>query len=99
VSELLREFSDCFAWEYTEMLGLSRELVEHALPIKPGFRPYRQPPRNYNSELMGRIKEEIEQLLKHILLDHVGMPIGSPISCLLRRKVPRKLECVWTFGI
>jgi hypothetical protein len=46
------------------MSGLSCELVEHALPIKPGFRTYMQPPRNYNPELMDRIKEEIEQLLK-----------------------------------
>jgi hypothetical protein len=46
------------------MSGLSCELVEHALPIMPGFRTYMQPPRNYNPELMDRIKEEIEQLLK-----------------------------------
>jgi hypothetical protein len=46
------------------MSGLSCELVEHALPIKPGFRTYMQPPRNYNPELMDRIKEEIERLLK-----------------------------------
>jgi hypothetical protein len=25
---LLKEYSDCFAWNYTEMLGLSREIVE-----------------------------------------------------------------------
>ena len=33
--ELLKEYVDCFAWEYHEMPGLSRELVEHRLPIKP----------------------------------------------------------------
>jgi hypothetical protein len=38
VCDLLREFRDCFAWDYTEMPGLSRELVEHRLPIKHGFR-------------------------------------------------------------
>jgi hypothetical protein len=61
---LLREFVDCFAWAYTDMSGLSRELVEHTLPIKWGFRPHKQPTRNFNSELLGRIKEEVEQLLK-----------------------------------
>jgi hypothetical protein len=55
---------DCFAWAYTDMSGLSRELVEHTLPIKWGFRPHKQPTRNFNSELLGRIKEEVEQLLK-----------------------------------
>jgi hypothetical protein len=40
VCDVLREFIDCFAWSYTEMPGLSLDLVEHRLPIKPGFRPY-----------------------------------------------------------
>ena len=38
---LLKEYVDCFAWSYTEMPGLSRDLVEHRLPIKKGFRPYK----------------------------------------------------------
>jgi hypothetical protein len=46
------------------MLGLGRELVEHRLPIKPGFKPYRQPPRNYDHALHARIKEEVDRLLK-----------------------------------
>jgi hypothetical protein len=41
VRQLLMEFVGYFAWEYTEMLGLCRELVEHQLPIKEGFRPHR----------------------------------------------------------
>jgi hypothetical protein len=31
---LMNEFIDCFAWEYTEMSGLSHEVVEHTLSIK-----------------------------------------------------------------
>ncbi len=38
--ELLKEYRDCFAWEYYEMPGLSRSIVEHRLPIKPGYKPY-----------------------------------------------------------
>jgi hypothetical protein len=37
VCKLLKEFVMCFAWEYTEMPRLDKELVEHCLPIKPGF--------------------------------------------------------------
>jgi hypothetical protein len=39
--KLLKLYMCYFAWDYTEMLGLSRELVEHRLPIKVGFRPYK----------------------------------------------------------
>ena len=38
--KLLKEYIYYFAWEYSEMPGLSRDLVEHRLPIKAGFRPY-----------------------------------------------------------
>ena len=34
---LLKEYIDCFACNYNEMPGLSRELVEHRLSIKKGF--------------------------------------------------------------
>ena len=38
---LLKEYKDCFAWEYHEMPGLDRTLVEHRLQIKEGARPIR----------------------------------------------------------
>jgi hypothetical protein len=39
--KLLKEYKDCFSWDYSEMPGLDRSIVEHRLPIKPGFRPYK----------------------------------------------------------
>jgi hypothetical protein len=56
---LLIEYSDCFAWSYIEMSDLSRELVEHWLPIKPGFRPFKQRSRSFCPDLVTRIKDEI----------------------------------------
>jgi hypothetical protein len=50
---LLKEYSDCFACNYTKMSGLSREIVEHRLPIKSGFRPF-----------VPRIKDKIHRLLE-----------------------------------
>ncbi|CAL8174635.1 unnamed protein product [Prunus armeniaca] len=44
MEELLRDFKDCFAWDYTEKPGLSRDLVEHRLPSMEGFKPFKQPP-------------------------------------------------------
>jgi hypothetical protein len=48
VLELLRRYVNFFAWNYTEMPGLGRDLVEHCLPIKSGFRPYKQHVWNFN---------------------------------------------------
>jgi hypothetical protein len=60
---LLKEYSDCFAWNYTEMSGLSREIVEHRLPIKSGFRPFMERARTFRPDLLPRIKDEIHRLL------------------------------------
>src|SRR5688572_16952001 len=61
---LLKEYSDCFSWNYTEMPGLSREIVEHRLPIKSGFRPFKQRARTFRPDLLPRIKDEIHRLLE-----------------------------------
>jgi hypothetical protein len=61
---LLKEYSDCFAWNYTEMPGLSRKTVEHRLPIKSGFRPFKQKARTFRPDLIPRIKDEIHRLLE-----------------------------------
>ena len=36
--KLIKEYKDYFAWEYYEMPGLDRSIVEHHLSIKPGYR-------------------------------------------------------------
>jgi hypothetical protein len=60
----LKKYVDCFAWNYIEMSGLSQELVEHRLPIKDGFKPYKQYPRRFNSTIYDQVKEEINRLLQ-----------------------------------
>jgi hypothetical protein len=64
LNDLLKEFPNCFAWNDTEMPELGRDLVEHTLLIKKGFRPRKQPARNYNPNLVARIKEEVKWLLE-----------------------------------
>jgi hypothetical protein len=39
---LWKEYSDCFAWDYTEMPRLDRSIIEHRLPLKKGFQPFQQ---------------------------------------------------------
>ncbi|XP_050229217.1 uncharacterized protein LOC126678356 [Mercurialis annua] len=59
---LLIEFRDCFAWSYDEMSGLDPDIAEHKLPLKSGFRPFRQPPRRMSREVDTLIQDEIKRL-------------------------------------
>jgi hypothetical protein len=59
---LLKEFRDCFAWEYYEMSVLDRSIVEHQLPIKPRYRSFKQAPRRIKPKIMEDVKIEITRL-------------------------------------
>jgi hypothetical protein len=53
---LLKEYSDCFAWDYTKMPG--------SVPLKKGFRPFQQQARQMRTEVLEEVKKEIEKMLE-----------------------------------
>jgi len=44
------------------MSSLDRKLVEHRLPIKPGYKPFKQAPRRIKPKVMANVKIEITRL-------------------------------------
>ena len=63
-SELIDEFSNTFAWSYDELKGITREMVEHRIPLIPRAKPVRQKESRRNPQLQLLIKEELERLLQ-----------------------------------
>jgi hypothetical protein len=70
--ELLKAYTCYFTWDYTEMPRLSRELIEHRLPIKARSIPYKQGSWNFKPEIIRRVKEEVISFL----YGHVATQIG-----------------------
>nr|KYP61440.1 Transposon Ty3-I Gag-Pol polyprotein [Cajanus cajan] len=64
IAQVLHEYKDCFAWDYKEMSGLDRNLVKHRLPMTLGKKLVKQNPRRFAPQVIKKIKEEIERLLK-----------------------------------
>jgi hypothetical protein len=84
--KFLKDYVDCFAWNYNEMPSLSLDLVEHCLPIKPGLRPYKLPRRNINPDIDDRVKEEINWLLDAKFFRPYRYADWTLILCLFRKK-------------
>jgi hypothetical protein len=61
---LLKEYADCFAWDYMEMPGLDRSIIENWLPLKKGFRPFQQRARQMKAEVLEEVKKELEKMLE-----------------------------------
>jgi len=60
----LKKYKDYFAWDYNEMPGLSRDMVELKLPLRPNKKLVKQTPRRFAQQIQSKIKEEIERFLK-----------------------------------
>jgi hypothetical protein len=61
---LLKEYADCFAWDYTKMPGLDRSIVEHRLLLKKRFQPFQQRARQMKAKVLEEIKKEVEKMLE-----------------------------------
>jgi len=50
IIELLKKYKDSFAWDYNEIPGLSRGMVELKLPIRPDTK-VKQTPRRFAPQI------------------------------------------------
>ena len=58
---LLRDYQDIFAWSYQDMPSLNLDIVQHRLPLNPGFSPVKQKLRRMKPEMSLKIKEEVKK--------------------------------------
>ena len=57
---LLKEFREIFAWSYQDMPGLDTEIVMHRILVKLECPPVWEALRRMKSEIILKIKEEVE---------------------------------------
>jgi hypothetical protein len=60
ILKLIKDYVNCFTWNYHEMPELSRELVEHWLPIKSSFMPFNQSAQRFNLIIHDQVKKDVE---------------------------------------
>ena len=61
--DFLHANADVFVWSPSNMLGIPREVTEHALDIRAGSRPVKQRLRRFDEEKRRAIGEEVQKLL------------------------------------
>jgi hypothetical protein len=61
-------------WQISDMLGISREVIEHKLGIDPAFKPINQKERRYILERRKTIRLEVNKLLEAKFIRQVDYP-------------------------
>ena len=77
---------DIFAWKPSNMPNILREVIGHALKIRPGFKPVKQCLHRFDEGKRRTIGEEIAKLLAAGFIKEVYHPewLANPI--LVRKK-------------
>ena len=91
--ELLREYSDVFAWSYQDMPGLDTDVVVHRLPLREECAPVKQKLRRVKPEMLLKIKEEVKKQLDAGFLEVSKYPQWVTNIVQYQRKTV-KYECV-----
>jgi hypothetical protein len=55
--------NDAFAWETSDLTGVSRDIIEHNLEVNPSTRPKKQRLCKMSDEKVAAAKAEVQRLL------------------------------------
>jgi ribonuclease HI len=61
--ELLKEFTDIFAWKYEDLRTFDETVIQHKIPLKENVKPFKQKLRQINPLLLPIMEKEVKKLL------------------------------------
>ena len=59
---LMKKYTDVFAWSYDDLKEYDTSIIQRTIPIKPGEKPFRQKLRTINPKLVLIIEKEIKKM-------------------------------------
>ena len=91
IEKPLCDYADIFSKDDNDVR--TTDLVQHDIPIKPGARPVRQPPRRLGHEKEKEVEKQIEELLKCGIIEPAQSAWSSPVV-LVKKKDGKWQFCV-----
>jgi hypothetical protein len=61
--ELMKQYSDIFAWSYEDLKVFDTEIIQHKIPLKPGSKPV-----NHKFRQFKIIEKELKRLLEEKII-------------------------------
>jgi hypothetical protein len=83
---LLNQNSDVFAWSTSDLVGVSRDVIEHRLQVSPNARPKKQKLRKMAEEKVKAAKVEVRRLLDAGFIREVTYPKWLANVVMVKKK-------------
>jgi hypothetical protein len=78
--------SDVFAWSTFDLVGVSRDVIEHRLQVSPTARPKKQKLHKMSEENVEAVKDEVQRLLDEGFIREVVYPEWLVNIVMVRKK-------------
>ena len=60
--DLFKEFIDVFAWSYEDLRAYDTNIIQHKIPLKENWKPFRQKLRRINPKQLPAVEKEIKKM-------------------------------------
>ncbi|KAL8098061.1 hypothetical protein AgCh_030993 [Apium graveolens] len=94
ITNLIREFSDIFAWAPTDMPGIPETIARQSLHISRDTRPVRQKQRIFSAEKRAAIDQEVDRLLDAGFIEPVQFPTWISNVVLVKKSNGKWRMCI-----
>jgi hypothetical protein len=84
--QFLDKNSDVFAWSTSDLIGVSREVIEHKLQVHPNVKPKKQKLHKMSEEKIEVAKDKVQQLLDAGFIREVRYPQWLANIVMVRKK-------------
>jgi hypothetical protein len=79
--------SDVFAWKTSDLMGVSRSIIEHTLHVNPSTKPRKQKLHEMSDEKIAAAKAEIQRLLDVGFIREVQYPTWLANVVMVKKKM------------
>jgi hypothetical protein len=87
--QFLVKNSDVFAWSTSDLIGVSREVIEHKLQVNPNTKPKKQKLRKMSEEKVEAAKAEVQRLLDAGVIKEVRYPQWLANVVMVHKKIEK----------
>jgi len=91
---LMKQFADVFAWEYSDLKTYDKKIIQHKIPLEEDTIPFRQKLRPINPMLLPLIEKEIKKLLAAKIIVHLRYSKWVANLVVVRKKSGEIRLCV-----
>jgi ribonuclease HI len=91
---LIREFKDVFAWSYEDLKAYHEDVIQHAIPLIDGTKPFRQKLRQMNPKVSPQVQKELQKMVEAGIIEPIiySSWVSNPV--IVRKKTGEIRICV-----